>query len=79
PEWGPLAGGCTVVNAAAGPATQRDYFGAVADALGIDVVWEQQPAWTGQIVADRARRWGWHPTVGLTQALGELRDGLRRY
>lgn len=77
PERGPLEGGCTAVNAAAGPATQRDYFGAVADALGIDIVWEQQPAWTGQIVADRARRWGWTPRVGLTRALAELRDGLQ--
>ncbi len=77
PERGPLESGCTVVNAADGPATQRDYFGAVADALGIDIVWEQQPAWTGQIVADRARRWGWTPRVGLTRALAELRDGLQ--
>lgn len=77
PERGPVDGGCTVVNAAAGPATQRDYFEAVTAALGIDAVWEQKPAWTGQIAADRARRWGWTPHVGLTQALDELRDGLQ--
>ncbi|WP_159235294.1 NAD-dependent epimerase/dehydratase family protein [Mycolicibacterium vanbaalenii] len=76
-ERGPLEGGCTAVNVAGGPATQRDYFEAVAGALGFEPVWEQEPAWTGQIVADRAHRWGWTPRVDLAQALGELRDGLR--
>ncbi|MDZ4232668.1 MAG: NAD(P)-dependent oxidoreductase [Dietzia sp.] len=77
PDQGPVDRGCTVVNVAAGPATQRDYFGAVTAALGIDPVWEQEPVWTGQIVADRARRWGWTPRVTLSQALDELRDGLQ--
>ena len=65
-----------VVRLAGGPATQRDYFGTVTDALGIEPAWQDEPAWTGQIVADRARRWGWTPRVTLAQALDELRRGL---
>jgi nucleoside-diphosphate-sugar epimerase len=76
PERGPVEGGCTVVNAAGEPATQRDYFEAVTGAVGVDPVWEDAPAWTGQILADRARRWGWVPRIGLAQALDELRAGL---
>ena len=74
---GPLAGGCTPVNVAAGPATQRDYLGAVCEALGLEPTWDEGPAWTGQIAADRARRWGWAPRVDLASALEELKDGLR--
>lgn len=77
PETGPVAGGCTAVNVASGPATQRDYLGAVTRALGVEPVWDDGPAWTGQILADRARRWGWRPAVGLDQALAEIEDGLR--
>ena len=74
---GPVAGGCTPVNVAAGPATQRDYLGAVCEALRLEPTWDEGPAWTGQILADRARRWGWTPRVDLASALEELRDGLR--
>ncbi|GIN05634.1 hypothetical protein Pve01_72920 [Planomonospora venezuelensis] len=77
PESGPVAGGCTPVNVASGPATQRDYLGAVTDALDLEPTWDESPAWTGQIVADRARRWGWTPRVDLSTALEELRTGLR--
>ncbi|WP_148574503.1 NAD-dependent epimerase/dehydratase family protein [Nocardioides caldifontis] len=77
PEAGPLEGGCTPVNVAAGPATARDYFGTVTQALGVDPVWEDGPAWTGRVVADRARGWGWRPTVELAEALAELSRGLR--
>lgn len=76
PGRGPVDGGCTAVNVAGGPATQRDYFGTVTDALGIEPQWQDGPAWTGQIVADRARSWGWTPRVTLEQALDELRRGL---
>ena len=69
-------GGCTPVNVAAGPATHRDYYGTVAGALGLEPVWDDGPAWTGQILTDRARSWGWTPTVDLATALGEIRDGL---
>jgi hypothetical protein len=62
---------------AAGPATIRDYLGTVTGALGVDPVWDDHPAWTGQILADRARGWGWSPTVGLDDALAELERGLR--
>lgn len=77
PAAGPVAGGCTPVNVAAGPATQRDYLAAVTDALGLEPTWEEGPAWTGQILAERARAWGWRPRVDLATALEELRSGLR--
>lgn len=77
PEHGPVEGGCTPVNVAAGTGTQRDYLGAVTEALGLEPVWEEGEAWTGRIVADRARRWGWTPHMGLDDALAELKAGLR--
>jgi nucleoside-diphosphate-sugar epimerase len=74
---GPVAGGCTAVNVAGEPATARDYVGTVAQALGVEPVWDEDfPAWTGQISADRARGWGWTPAVTLDQALAELSHGL---
>ena len=78
PEAGPVEGACTPVNVASGPATQRDYVGAVTEALGVEPTWDDKPAWTGQIRADRARRWGWAPRVPLEGALAELQAGLRR-
>ena len=77
PDAGPLAGGCTPVNVAAGPATQRDYYETVARAVGAGPVWDDAEPWTGQIVADRARRWGWRPAVDLPAALAEVEAGLR--
>ncbi|MCF6743478.1 NAD(P)-dependent oxidoreductase [Blastococcus sp. KM273128] len=76
PEEGPVAGGTTPVVVAGEPATWRDYLGTVADALGVEPVWTDEPVWTGQLRADRARRWGWTPRVDLAQALDELRRGL---
>ena len=74
---GPVAAGCTAVNVAGEPATARDYVGTVCQALGVAPVWDDHlPAWTGQILADRARGWGWAPAVTLEQALAELADGL---
>lgn len=73
----PAAGACTAVNVASGRATQRDYIEAVTSALGVEPVWDDEPAWTGAIVADRARAWGWRPAVGLDTALAELAAGLR--
>jgi nucleoside-diphosphate-sugar epimerase len=77
PESGPVAGGCTPVNVASGPATQRDYLGAVTEALGVEPTWDEEPSWTGGILADRARAWGWRPRVSLAEALDELKAGLR--
>jgi nucleoside-diphosphate-sugar epimerase len=77
PGSGPVPGAWMPVNVAAPPATLRDYFGAVSGALGIDPVWDQAPAWTGHIRPDRARGWGWRPTVTLDQALAEIAAGLR--
>ncbi len=77
PERGPVAGACTVVNVAAGPATARDYYETVTGALGLEPVWDDGPAWTGRILAGRAHGWGWVPTVDLTRALAEIDRGLR--
>ena len=78
PERGPVDGACTALNVAAGPATARDYYGAVTRALGIEPIWEDGLAWTGQILARRAHGWGWSPTVGLHEALAEIERGLTR-
>lgn len=77
PGIGPVAGDCTVVNVAAGPATVGDYYRTVTGALGVEPVWDDGPAWTGQLLADRARGWGWAPTVDLARALAEIDRGLR--
>jgi nucleoside-diphosphate-sugar epimerase len=74
---GPVEGGFTVVNVAAGPATTRDYHATVTGALGVEPIWEEAPAWTGRILAGRARGWGWVPTVDLERALAEIDEGLR--
>ena len=76
PERGPVAGATTPVIVAGEQATWRDYLGTVADALGVEPEWTDEPVWTGRLLADRARRWGWTPQVGLAQALDELRAGL---
>ena len=77
PAAGPVADGCTAVNVAGGPATQRDYLGTVCEALGVEPVWEDGAAWTGRIRNDRAQRWGWRQQVSLDDALAELASGLR--
>lgn len=77
PERGPVAGECTAVNLAAEPARTRDYHETVTTAVGVEPEWVEEPSWTGRIVADRARAWGWTPAVDLGQALRELADGLR--
>lgn len=78
PAAGPVAGACTAVNVAGEPATARDYLETVCRALGLEPVWEDGPAWTGQLVTTRARGWGWTPRVSLADALAELEQGLRR-
>jgi nucleoside-diphosphate-sugar epimerase len=77
PATGPVTKRCTVVNVSAGPATARDYYETVTGALGLEPVWADGPAWTGRILADRARGWGWTPTVDLSRALAEIDRGLR--
>lgn len=77
PDDGPVAGGCVAVNVAAGAATFRDYLGTVTAALGVEPFWNEEPAWTGRVLADRARAWGWAPAVNLRTALDELGRGLR--
>jgi hypothetical protein len=77
PATGPVLGACTVVNVAAARATARDYYETVTGALGVEPVWDDAPAWTGRILAERAHGWGWTPTVDLARALAEIEDGLR--
>lgn len=74
---GPVSGACTPVNVAAPRATVREYYEAVTGALGLEPVWDDGPAWTGRLVADRAGGWGWTPDVDLEQALSEIGDSLR--
>ena len=76
PEHGPVSGGTTAVIVAGDPATWRDYLGTVTGALGVEPEWTDEPVWTGRLLTDRARSWGWTPRVGLAQALEELRQGL---
>jgi nucleoside-diphosphate-sugar epimerase len=76
PGTGPVEGACTPVNVAAAPATQRDYYETVTSALGVAPVWDDGPGWTGRIVADRARAWGWAPQTTLDAALREVAAGL---
>lgn len=79
PVRGPVPHACTPLNVAASSgerATKRDYFEAVTGALGVEPVWEDAPAWTGRILADRAHAWGWAPTVDLDEALAELVAGV---
>ena len=74
---GPVDGGCTPVNVVgAEPATLRDYVGTVTATLGVEPVWDEGPAWTGQILAERAHRWGWSARTHLDEALAEIADGL---
>jgi len=77
PSRGPVEGGCTAVDVAGEAATVEDYLGTVTRALGVEPVWEEGSAWTGQIVTDRARGWGWTPAVGLADALAELDVSVR--
>lgn len=76
PSDGPVAGSCTAVNAAAGASTFRAYAEVVAAAVGVDPMWDEGPVWTGRVVSERARAWGWAPAVGLDEAFEELRAGL---
>ncbi|WP_375432545.1 NAD-dependent epimerase/dehydratase family protein [uncultured Friedmanniella sp.] len=77
PATGPVEGGCTAVDVAGEPATWGDYVGTVTQALGLTAVWDDTlPAWTGQILTDRAQAWGWTPAVTLEQALAELSAGV---
>ncbi|MGI3783333.1 MAG: NAD-dependent epimerase/dehydratase family protein [Janthinobacterium lividum] len=78
PAEGPVEGGCTAVDVAGEPATMGDYLGTVTRALGVEPVWEDGPAWTGQILTDRARGWGWTPRVSLATALDHLHENIRR-
>lgn len=76
PASGPVPGACTPLNVAAAPARMQDYHSTVSEAVGVEPVWDEDSVWTGNIVADRVRAWGWTPEVTLDDALVELRAGL---
>lgn len=75
---GPHEGACTPVDVVAGSATMRQYHETVTRAIGVEAVWDDQAAWTGRLLADRAHSWGWQPGIDLAQALAEVETGLRR-
>jgi nucleoside-diphosphate-sugar epimerase len=77
PAAGPVDGECTPVNLCAGSSTVREYVETVAAAVGVQPAWDDAPTWTGRILSDRARAWGWSPTVDLAAALAEIDRGLR--
>lgn len=74
---GPAEGECTAVNVVTGSDTTRDYHEAVTGALGVEPVWDDEPAWTGTLAGDRARSWGFTPRIALPEALAEITAGLR--
>jgi nucleoside-diphosphate-sugar epimerase len=76
PQRGPVAGGTTPDIVAGEPATWGDYLGTVTDALRVAPEWTDEPVWTGRLLTDRARGWGWLPQVSLEEAMDELRRGL---
>ena len=78
PADGPVEGGCTAVDVAGEPATMGDYLGTVTRALGVEPVWEDGSVWSGQVLTDRARAWGWTPRVSLAAALDQLHENVRR-
>lgn len=71
PERGPVPGACTGVTVAADHVKVRDYYGAVTAALGVDPAWDDKPGWTGRLLADRAKAWGWSPAVTFDEAMAE--------
>lgn len=78
PSVGPREGACTAVNVVGGEyATLRDYYQTVCDTVGVEPVWLAEPAWTGRYLSERARGWGWRPSVTLGDALIELEADLR--
>lgn len=67
----------TAVNVATGRLTVREYAETVLGALGVEPNWTRGPVWTGEIVSERAREWGWTPAIGREQAFSELADNVR--
>ena len=76
PTTGPVAGACTAVNVAAGPATVRDYYETVTGALGVEPVWDDARRGPAGSWPAAPAGWGWTPTVDLATALAEIDAGL---
>ncbi len=77
PQLGPVPGSSTAVTVAAPDVTVRDYYAAVTEALGVAPMWDDKPGWTGRLVADRARAWGWSPAVSFDEAMDGVVTSLR--
>ncbi len=78
PSEGPVDGRSTAVNVVGREyATFRVYYETVCESVGVEPVWLEGPVWTGAYLAERARAWGWRPTVDLASALAELRKDVR--
>lgn len=76
---GPVAEQVTAVNAVSGNVTFGDYLAPVAEAVGVEPHWEHRDdAFRAKLLAERARAWGWAPTVTFEEAMAELLDGLRQ-
>ncbi|WP_203567478.1 NAD-dependent epimerase/dehydratase family protein [Aestuariimicrobium ganziense] len=78
PGRGPVEGELTIANAVSGNVRIRDYLEPIAEALGVEPVWEQRGGFTQKLLAERARTWGWQPRVTFQQAMDELLAGLPR-
>lgn len=78
PADGPVEGAATPINAVSGNVALRDYLGRVAEAAGVEPVWERRSSFRSQLRADRARAWGWAPEVTFEEAMAELVAGLRQ-
>lgn len=76
PAEGPAPGEVTAVNAVSGTVAYREYLAPVCEALGVEPIWEERPAFRAELLAERARAWGWSPKVGFDEAMEELLDGL---
>lgn len=76
PEQGPVPGEVTAVNAVSGSVTTRDYVEPVCRALDVEPVWQPRKAFRAQLLANRARAWGWDPKVTFDEAMAELVEGL---
>ncbi|MDO5501970.1 MAG: NAD(P)-dependent oxidoreductase [Actinomycetia bacterium] len=73
---GPVAGAATPVNAVSGNRRLREYIGPVCAAVGVEPIWTEPRGFRADLVAERARSWGWTPKVTFEEAIDELLAGL---
>lgn len=75
---GPVEGEVTAVNAVSGNVRMRDYLEPVCEAVGVEPRWETRQAFRASLLADRARNWGWNPTMSFDESMAELIGNLRK-